>query len=75
MNLTSDESSALGVPTLASELSAVLNRYCAENDSDTPDFILAAYLLECLESFSRAVRQREAWYGRITTSGAEQKET
>jgi hypothetical protein len=60
----SDAAETLDVPTLSTELAAVLNRYCAENVSDTPDFILASYLLECLECFDRAVRQREAWYGR-----------
>jgi hypothetical protein len=33
------------VTTLRDELSAALNRYSAENGSDTPDFILAEYLL------------------------------
>lgn len=46
------------------EIRHVLNKYSMENLSDTPDFILAAYLLDCLESFSKATVRREQWYGR-----------
>jgi hypothetical protein len=46
------------------ELEILINRYSKENDSDTPDFILAKYLNECLDNFSAAVKQREEWYGR-----------
>jgi len=46
------------------ELVVVLNRHSAENSSDTPDFVLAEYMLLCLEAFDKAVRRREAWYGR-----------
>lgn len=40
------------------------NCACAENDSNTPDFILAEYLIDCLKSFDKAVNRREQWYGR-----------
>jgi len=46
------------------ELRAVINRHSKENSSNTPDFILAQYLLGCLNSFDTAVQQRETWYGR-----------
>ena len=46
------------------ELAAVLNRHSAENASNTPDFILAQYLLGCLATWNTAVQQREIWYGR-----------
>ena len=42
----------------------LLNRASRENASNTPDFILAQYLMGCLESFETAVQQRETWYGR-----------
>jgi hypothetical protein len=45
------------------ELSAVLNRYSAEAPSGTPDFILAAYLLDCLRAFNEAVSRRGQWRG------------
>jgi hypothetical protein len=46
------------------DLKALLNRYSMENESDTPDYILATYLAQCLEAFEFAVRTREVWYGR-----------
>lgn len=42
----------------------LLNGFSMENESDTPDFILASYLRDCLRTFARAVRLREKWYGR-----------
>lgn len=49
------------------ELSALLNRYSVESDSDTPDFILARYLNDCLNAFNLATNKRNAWYGHETT--------
>jgi hypothetical protein len=49
---------------LESELTSLLNRYGADNDSITPDYILAQFLLGCLASFNTAVKQRETWHGR-----------
>lgn len=46
------------------ELERLINCYSMENGSDTPDFILAEYLTDCLESYDDAVRSREKWYGR-----------
>ena len=45
------------------ELQNLLNRYSIENDSDSPDFILAAYLIRCLDAFALTVRERDNWYG------------
>ncbi len=39
----------------------LINQGCMENQSDTPDFILADYLLGCLKSFDRAVNARRDW--------------
>lgn len=50
--------------TLNEELTDILNRFSCENASNTPDFCLAEYLLNCLEAFNVAVSQRETWYGR-----------
>ncbi len=41
-----------------------INSESREQDSDTPDFILAEYLLACLDAFEMANNQREAFYGR-----------
>jgi hypothetical protein len=54
---------------LNDEIAAALNRACAEKESNTPDFILATYLLKSLEAFDLAVRQRERWYGRSPNDG------
>ena len=45
------------------DLRSVLNRHSAENQSDTPDFILAQYMLDALAAFEKASRAREDWYG------------
>jgi len=44
------------------ELTALLNRHCADSDSNTPDYILAEYLAVCLANFNTAVRVRDAWH-------------
>ena len=46
------------------ELKTILNRYIMENDSDTPDFILATYMMECLHAYNKALQNREKWYRR-----------
>jgi len=46
------------------ELEELINRYSKENESNTPDFILAQYIENCLSAFTCAVQQRETWYGR-----------
>lgn len=46
-----------------SELSELINKHSMENESDTPDFILAEYLRRCLYTFKVAVRARDKWYG------------
>lgn len=45
------------------ELQNLINKHSQENGSDTPDFILASYLSDCLQVFNSAVCAREAWYG------------
>jgi hypothetical protein len=44
------------------ELEELINKYSKENDSDTPDFILATYISECLIAYARAVNDRDEWY-------------
>lgn len=45
------------------ELAAVLNKYSMENGSNTPDFLLADYLIGCLRGLDTAIRMRDNWYG------------
>lgn len=56
------------ISELEQELTTLLNQHCAENGSDTPDFLLAEFLMGCLEQWNRSVRQRDIWYGRDPTS-------
>lgn len=49
--------------TLQQDVEAAINHHSAENESNTPDWILAQYLLACLAAFNTAVQQRENWYG------------
>jgi hypothetical protein len=48
---------------LRHEIERAVNRVSGENGSNTPDFILAEYLVSCLAAFDRAVQARERWYG------------
>lgn len=47
---------------LRRELAALLNSHSREQNSSTPDFILARYLIGCLEAFEQAVNARDGWY-------------
>lgn len=46
------------------ELKSLVNRYSIENASNTPDYILAQYLVDCLAVYAAAVQKRETWFGR-----------
>lgn len=46
------------------DLECLINRHSKEIGSDTPDFILAEYLENCLVNFDTIVSARERWYGR-----------
>jgi hypothetical protein len=48
------------------ELEGLINKHGKENASDTPDFILAAFLVSSLNAFDRGIAARERWYGRKT---------
>lgn len=48
---------------LKEEIEHAINRASAENGSNTPDFILAEYLVSCLTAFDVASRSREKWFG------------
>lgn len=45
------------------ELAELINKYSAENGSNTPDYVLADYLTECLLLWNRTTNTRDAWYG------------
>ncbi len=54
---------------LEEEIRAALNRFSAENASNTPDFILAAFLLGCLAAWNKAQQARADWYGQTDAPG------
>ena len=49
---------------LKEELSTIINKASRENESNTPDFILASYLMDCLQAYEKASKWREDWYGK-----------
>lgn len=69
-NLTCDEpknftwTPPLPTPTFQSELEGLINKYSIENQSSTPDFLLAEYMLGCLAVFNTITIKRASWYGR-----------
>jgi hypothetical protein len=50
--------------TFEQAIQQMINHYSQENESNTPDYILAQFLVGCLAAFNTAVQQRENWYGR-----------
>jgi hypothetical protein len=56
--MTGEEKSQLSI-----ELTSVLNKNGMENHSNTPDWVLGDYLVNCLETFFRATRDRDNFYG------------
>lgn len=49
---------------LGADIAEVINKHSRENESNTPDFILGEYLLDCLKAFEKCSNSREAWYGK-----------
>ncbi len=47
---------------LCKSIQDAINRACAENASDTPDFILADYLMDCLAAWDNGTKRRTEWY-------------
>jgi hypothetical protein len=43
------------------ELEQLVNKHSIENESDTPDFILARYIRGCLDNFSDTMKRRDKW--------------
>jgi hypothetical protein len=58
------------------DLRQLLNEYSQENGSDTPDFILARYLNDCLTAWNHGMAARRRWYGdvKVPTSSHERFE-
>lgn len=52
------------------ELKALINKHSMENSSNTPDHILADYLIRCIDNFTETTQSRESWYGVKLRPGA-----
>lgn len=48
------------------DLALLINNYSLENETDTPDFILAEYLKDCLDAYTRLIIKKDQWWGRDT---------
>lgn len=48
--------------SLMKKIEGAMNSVCAENKSNTPDFILAEYLMDCLIIFNKHTIRRDKWY-------------
>ena len=46
------------------ELENLINMHSVENGSNTPDFILAEYLCDCLSAYEKIHADNEKWYGK-----------
>lgn len=57
--------------SLQQKLEVLLNEESRENQSNTPDFILAEYMMDCLKSFEKASVSRENWYGKSLKPGGD----
>lgn len=49
------------------QLEELINHYSLENESDTPDYILAAYMQDCLNAYDKAVNARREWHSTENT--------
>lgn len=50
--------------TFEEALENLINQYSIENASDTPDYILARYITQCLDAYCVAMRSRDKYYKR-----------
>ena len=53
------------------ELRNTINRHSKENGSNTPDFILAEFLNDALNSYDKSVKARDKWYGKELSPGGD----
>ena len=44
------------------ELMSLINKASRENESNTPDFILAEFMMGCLIAGEQLVKERDKWF-------------
>lgn len=57
--------------SLSHAIREAINATSAENGSDTPDRILAEFLVGALNAFDEATRARDDWHGFVPWIGAD----
>lgn len=58
---------------LEKDIEVLMNQYNVDTMTDTPDFILASYLMTCLRNYMVTKTDTEEWFGkRITINGVEE---
>ena len=58
---------------LEKDIEVLMNQYNVDTITDTPDYILASYLMTCLRNYLITKATTETWFGkRITTNGVEE---
>jgi hypothetical protein len=55
------------------DLESLINCASLENESDTPDFILAEFLRDCMEAYTKATNSRRNWYGYPENKNADRR--
>lgn len=48
--------------SFVSELEDLINKHSIENESNTPNFILAGFIRDCLNAYNTTVIYRDAWF-------------
>jgi len=43
------------------ELTHLVNKYSKETNSNTPDYLLASYMLKCLNAYEFTITERARW--------------
>lgn len=59
INLKSDSKK---VEELSKDLEAVLNKHCIDSKTNTPDFILAEYLINCLTAYNALIVSKSIFF-------------
>ena len=59
--------------SIREEVRTILNKASRENKSDTPDYILADYLMGCLIIGEKLINDRESYYSLKTIIKPEEK--
>lgn len=61
-NATEQLVSQVDPPSFRDSLKNLINYHSKENGSNTPDFVLAEFLVDCLAAYDKAMEQREKWF-------------